>query len=120
MPWDGEEVVATMISAPESFPVSSSAGELAMTGSREGPSTMERIMGSATMSSWKRLKVAGKMRRQEQEAMGQDVLSGTDFIGIAGDNMIIHFPRKSVFPFQQPTQSKCEVEESNGGEFKRF
>jgi hypothetical protein len=32
-PWVGEEVVATMLSAPESFPVSSSAGGLVTMGS---------------------------------------------------------------------------------------
>jgi hypothetical protein len=55
---------------------------------------MKHRMGSAAMSSWKRLKVAGKMRRQEREAMGRDVLSSVDFIGIAGDNVIIRFLRK--------------------------
>jgi hypothetical protein len=50
-PWVGEEVVAVMLSALESFPVSSSAGGLATMGSREGPSAMKHGMGSATPSS---------------------------------------------------------------------
>jgi hypothetical protein len=65
-----------------------------MMGSREGPSAMKRRMESAAVSSWKRLKVAEKMRRQEQEAMGRDVLNIAGFIGIAGDNVMIHFLRK--------------------------
>jgi hypothetical protein len=40
--------------------------------------------------------VAGKMRRQEREAMRRDVLSGASFIGAAGDRVMIHFPRKKV------------------------
>jgi hypothetical protein len=90
----GEEVIAATLSALASFPVSLSAGGLATMGSREGPSAMKRRMGSAAMSSGKRLKVAAKMRRQEREAMGRDVLSSVDFIGIVGNNMMIHFPRK--------------------------
>jgi hypothetical protein len=81
---------------------------------------MKHIMGSAAVSSWKILKVAGKMRRQEREAMGRDVLIGADFIGIAGDSMMIHFPKKGAFPFQQPAQFGRGVEEPKGGEFKRF
>jgi hypothetical protein len=73
-----------MLSAPESFPVSSSAGRLAMVELREGPSAMERRMVSDAASSWKTLKIAGKMRRQEREMMGQDVLSDAGFIGVAG------------------------------------
>jgi hypothetical protein len=34
------------------------------------------------------------MRRKDREAMGRDVLSDAGFIGIAGDNMMIRFPRK--------------------------
>jgi hypothetical protein len=60
------------------------------------------------------------MRRKDREAMGQDVLSDAGFIGIAGDNMMIRFPRKSDFPFQQPAQSGCGVKEPKGGELKRF
>jgi hypothetical protein len=93
-PWVGEEVIAATLSALESFPVSSSVGGLAMMGSWECPSAMERRMGSVIASSWKKLKVAGKMRRQEREAMGWDVLSGTDFIGITSNSMMIRFPRK--------------------------
>jgi hypothetical protein len=89
-------------------------------GSREGPSAMKHRIGSAAVNSWKRLKVAGKMRRQEQEAMGRDVLSGTGFISIAGDSMTIHFTRKRAFLFQQPAQSERGIEEPKGGEFKRF
>jgi hypothetical protein len=81
---------------------------------------MRHRMRSAAMSSWKRLKVAGKMRRQEREAMGRDVLSGADFIGIAGGSMTIHFLRKRAFPFQQPAQSGCGVKEPKCGEFKKF
>jgi ribosomal protein L24E len=82
---------------------------------------MEHRMGSAAANSWKRLKVAGKMRRQEREAMGRDVLSGSGFIGIAGDSMTIRFPRKKCdFLFQQPVQSGRGVEEPKGGEIKRF
>jgi hypothetical protein len=77
-------------------------------------------MGSAATSTWKRLKIAGKMRRQEREVLGRDVLSGTNFVGIADDNMTIHFQQKCAFPFQQPAQSGCRVKESKGGEFKRF
>jgi hypothetical protein len=45
---------------------------------------MERRMVSDAASSWKTLKVAGKMRMQEREMMGQDVLSDAGFIGVAG------------------------------------
>jgi hypothetical protein len=60
------------------------------------------------------------MRRQEREAMGRDMLSGADFLGIAGDSVTIHFLRKRAFSFQQPVQSRRGVEELKGGEFKRF
>jgi hypothetical protein len=66
------------------------------------------------------VKVAGKRRRQKQEAMGRDVLNGAVFIGIAGDSMTIRSPKKGVFPFQQPVQSGRGVEEPKGREFKRF
>jgi hypothetical protein len=76
-----------------------------------GPSAMKHIMGSAAVSSWKRLKVAGKMRRHEREAMGRDVLSSASFIVIAGDSVTIRFLRKKgAFPFHQPAQSECRVE----------
>jgi hypothetical protein len=81
---------------------------------------MKHRMEIAAASSWKRVKVAGKMRRQEREVMGRDVLSGASFIGIICDSMMIHFPRKRAFPFQQPVQSRHGVEKPNGGEFKRF
>jgi hypothetical protein len=82
---------------------------------------MKHRMGSFVVSSWKRLKVAEKMRRQEREAMGRDVLNRAGFIGIARDSVMIHFPRKKgAFPFQQPTQSGRGVEEPKGREFKRF
>jgi hypothetical protein len=50
--------------------------------------------GSDVATSWKRLKVVGKMRRQKRETMGQDVLSGASFIGVARDSVTIHFLRK--------------------------
>jgi hypothetical protein len=93
-PWVGEEVIAATLSTPESFPMSSLADRLVTMGSREGPSAMKHRMGSAAVSSWKRLKVAGKMRRHEREVMGWDVLSSANFIGIAGDGVMIHFLRK--------------------------
>jgi hypothetical protein len=34
------------------------------------------------------------MARQEREMMGQDMLSGANFIGAAGNSVMIHFPRK--------------------------
>jgi hypothetical protein len=46
--------------------------------------------------------VAGKMRRREREAMGRDVLSDASFIGATGDRLMIRFPRKGAFLFQQP------------------
>jgi hypothetical protein len=53
--------------------------------------------------------------------MRRDVLSGTGLIGIAGDSVMIHFPRKGGgFPFQQHAQFRRGVEEPKGGEFKRF
>jgi hypothetical protein len=57
------------------------------------------------------------MRRQEREAMGRDVLSDADFIGIAGDSMMIRFPRKKVsFYFNNPrnpdTESRSQKVES--------
>jgi hypothetical protein len=44
VPQVGEEVVAAMLSAHRVAPVSSLVGGLAMVGSREGPSAMERRM----------------------------------------------------------------------------
>jgi hypothetical protein len=69
-PQVGEEAIVATLFTPESFLVSLSAGGLVTMGLREGPYAMERRMGSAAASSWKRLKVAGKMRRQEREAIG--------------------------------------------------
>jgi hypothetical protein len=41
--------------------------------------------------------------------MGRDVLSDAGFIGIAGDNMMIHFPRKKVtFHFNNPCNLDAE------------
>jgi hypothetical protein len=84
-----------VVRVPESLLVSSSTSGLAMVGSREGPSAMECRMGVVQQ-------VAGKMRRREREAMGRDVLSDASFIGATGDRLMIRFPRKGAFLFQQP------------------
>jgi hypothetical protein len=82
---------------------------------------MKHRMGSATASSWKRLKVVGKMRRYEQKLMGRDVLSSASFIGIAGDSMMIHFPRrKGPFHFNNPRNSDVESRSQNVGSLKDF
>jgi hypothetical protein len=52
--------------------------------------------------------------------MGQDVLNGINFIGVAGDSVMIHFPRKSDFLFQPPTQFGRRIGEPKGWKFKRF
>jgi hypothetical protein len=47
--------------------------------------------------------------------MGQDVLSGTSFIGAAGDRVTIHFPRKNVtFFFNSPRNSDTESRSQKG------
>jgi hypothetical protein len=81
---------------------------------------MKHIMGSAAMSSWKRLKVVGKMRRQEREAMGRDVLSGIDLIGIVGDSVMIRFSRKRGPSISTTRAIQMQIREPKGGEFKRF
>jgi hypothetical protein len=82
---------------------------------------MKHKMGSATTSSWKRLKVAGKMRRQEREAMGRDVLSGDDLIGIAGDSAVIHFLRKNGhFCFNNPHNPDAESRSQKVGSLTDF
>jgi hypothetical protein len=48
------------------------------------------------------------------------VLSGTNFIGAAGDRMMIRFLRKSAFLFQQPTQSGRGILEPKGESLKDF
>jgi hypothetical protein len=53
--------------------------------------------------------------------MGQDVLSGTSFIGAAGDGVTIHFPRKNVtFFFNSPCNSDTESRSQKGGSLKDF
>jgi hypothetical protein len=53
--------------------------------------------------------------------MGRDVLSGTGFIGIAGDSMTIHFSRKKMsFHFNNPRNLDAELRSQKVGEFKRF
>jgi hypothetical protein len=78
-------------------------------------------MGSDVASSWKRLKVAGKMRRQERETMGRDVISDADFIGIVGNNMMIHFPRKKVpLHFNNSRNPDAESRSQKVGSLKDF
>jgi hypothetical protein len=48
------------------------------------------------------------------------VLSGASFIGATGNRVMIYFPRKNVFLFQQPAQSGREIEERKGGSLKDF
>jgi hypothetical protein len=67
------------------------------------------------------LKVAGKIRRKEREAMGRDVLSDAGFIGIAGDSMMIYFPRKKVpFCFNNPCNPDAESRSQKVGSLKDF
>jgi hypothetical protein len=90
-------------------------------GSREGPSAMKHRMGSAAVSSWKRLKVVGKMRRQEREAMAWDVLSSAGFIGIANDSVTIRFSRKNgPFRFNNPRNPDAESRSQNVWSLKDF
>jgi hypothetical protein len=78
-------------------------------------------MGSAAMSSWKRLKVVGKMRRQEREAMRRDVLSGIDLIGIVGDSVMIRFSRKKgSFHFNNLRNPDAESGSQKVGSLKDF
>jgi hypothetical protein len=47
--------------------------------------------------------------------MGQDVLNGSSFIGIAGDRVMIHFPRKKVhFCFNSPRNPGMESRSQKG------
>jgi hypothetical protein len=60
-------------------------------------------------------------RRQEREAMGQDVLNGTGFIGISGNSMMIHFPRKrGPFHFNNPRNPDAESRRQKVGRLKDF
>jgi hypothetical protein len=64
--------------------------------------------------------VAGKMRRQEREAMRRDVLSGASFIGAAGDRVMIHFPRKRSLSVSTACVIQTQNREAKRGKFKRF
>jgi hypothetical protein len=53
--------------------------------------------------------------------MGRDVLSGTSFVGITGDSMMIRFPRKKVpFHFNNPRNPDAESRSQKVGSLKDF
>jgi hypothetical protein len=61
------------------------------------------------------MKIARKMGRKKWKMMGQDVLNGASFIGIAGDRVMIHFPRKKVhFCFNSPCNPGMESRSQKG------
>jgi hypothetical protein len=61
------------------------------------------------------------MRRQERETMGRDMLNGVGFIGVACDNMMIHFLRKKVhFHFNNPRIPDAELRSQKMGSLKDF
>jgi hypothetical protein len=53
--------------------------------------------------------------------MGQDVLSGTSFIGTTGDSVMIRFPRKEMhFYFNHPRDLNARSRSQNVGSLKDF
>jgi hypothetical protein len=66
------------------------------------------------------MKVARKMRRQERETMGQDVLSSASFIGTADGRVTIHFPRKMCLSVSTARAIRMRNREAKWGKFKRF
>jgi hypothetical protein len=71
--------------------------------------------GAQRGSSAVRMKIARKMGRQEREMVGWDVLSATSFIGVAGDRVMICFPRKKVsFLFNSPRNLDVELRSQKG------
>jgi hypothetical protein len=60
------------------------------------------------------------MGRQEREMMGRDVLSGASFIGVAGDRVMIRFPRKRYLSVSTTHAIRHIIEEPKGWNLKDF